>query len=167
MKMRLFALAVLASAALVVGGCASTQKTDGEGATVTDGSGTAGARSGKWSSGSLDDPSSPLSQRVLYFEFDSSELRSDSVGILRAHGEYLAANRNTTITVEGHCDERGSREYNLALGERRANSVKRFLEAQGVSGRQVSIISYGEERPAARGNDEQAWAENRRAVLVY
>lgn len=167
MNMRLFALAVVASAALVVGGCASTQKTDGEGATVTDGSGTAGARSGKWSGGSLDDPSSPLSQRVLYFEYDSSELRSDSVGIVRAHGEYLAGNRNTSITVEGHCDERGSREYNMALGERRANTVKRFLEAQGVSGRQVSIISYGEERPAATGHDEQAWAENRRAVLVY
>jgi len=83
------------------------------------------------------------------------------------HGEYLAANRNTTITVEGHCDERGSREYNMALGERRANTVKRFLEAQGVSGRQASIISYGEERPATTGHDEQAWAENRRAVLVY
>jgi peptidoglycan-associated lipoprotein len=168
---RTFALAAFAALALALGGCSSMQKTDGTEAPVTDatgaGTGGAGARGGRWSGGALDDPSSPLANRVLYFEYDSAELRPDSRDTVRAHGGYLAGNRGTNVTVEGHADERGSREYNLALGERRAQAVKRYLEAEGVSGGQVSIISYGEERPADPGHDESAWAQNRRAVLVY
>jgi peptidoglycan-associated lipoprotein len=169
MNTRTLALAAFAALALGLGGCSSMQKTDGAEAPVSDATGASGAgvSGGRWSGGALDDPSSPLSKRVLYFEYDSAELRSDSMTVLRAHGSYLAGNRSTTITVEGHCDERGSREYNLALGERRAQAVKRYLEADGVSGGQVSIISYGEERPADAGHDESAWAQNRRAVLVY
>jgi peptidoglycan-associated lipoprotein len=171
MHNRTLALAAFAALALSLGGCSSMQKTDGTEAPVTDataaGAGGTGVRGGRWSGGALDDPSSPLANRVLYFEYDSAELRADSMDTVRAHGGYLASNRGTNVTVEGHADERGSREYNLALGERRAQAIKRYLEAEGVSGGQVSIISYGEERPADAGHDESAWAQNRRAVLVY
>ena len=173
MNIGTLALAAFAALALSLGGCSSMKKSDGTEAPVSDatgagaGAGGVGAGGGRWSGGALDDPSSPLSKRVLFFEYDSAELRADSMDVLRAHGSYLAGNRGTNVTVEGHCDERGSREYNLALGERRAQSVKRYLEADGVSAAQISIISYGEERPADPGHDESAWAQNRRAVLVY
>jgi peptidoglycan-associated lipoprotein len=163
------AWAALAVSALLFGGCSSMQSS--EQAPVGDATGAAGgaagARGAQWSGGALDDPSSPLSKRVVYFEYDSAELLPDSRDVLRAHGGYLSSNRSTNITIEGHCDERGSREYNLALGERRAQTVKRYLEAEGVSGGQLGIISYGEERPANPGHGESAWAENRRGVLVY
>ena len=169
MSTRKLVWAVLAISALLFGGCSSMQSS--EEAPVGDaagaGYGTAGARGSRWAGGALDDPSSPLSKRVLYFEYDSAELLPDSRDILRAHGGYLASNRSTNITIEGHCDERGSREYNLALGERRAQTVKRYLEAEGVSNGQLAIISYGEERPASPGHTEGDWTENRRAVLVY
>jgi peptidoglycan-associated lipoprotein len=170
MSIRRLAWAALAVSALVFGGCSSMQSS--EEAPVGDamgagGAGGAGARGAKWTGGALDDPSSPLSRRVVYFDYDSAELMPESRDTLRAHGGYLASNRSTHITIEGHCDERGSREYNLALGERRAQTVKRYLEAEGVAGSQMGIISYGEERPANPSNSEAAWAENRRAVLVY
>lgn len=170
MSIRRLAWAALAVSALLFGGCSSMQSS--EEAPVGDATGggvggTAGARGSQWTGGALDDPGSPLSKRVLYFEYDSAELLPESRDILRAHGSYLSSNRSTRITIEGHCDERGSREYNLALGERRAQTVKRYLEAEGVSSSQMGIISYGEERPANPGNGESAWAENRRGVLVY
>jgi peptidoglycan-associated lipoprotein len=168
------AWAALAISALLFGGCSSMQSSeeapvgDATGAGGAGGAGgTAGARGTKWSGGALDDPSSPLYKRVVYFEYDSVELVPESRDVLRAHGSYLSSNRNTSITIEGHCDERGSREYNLALGERRAQTVKRYLEAEGVSSGQLAIISYGEERPANTGHSESAWAENRRGVLAY
>jgi peptidoglycan-associated lipoprotein len=164
------AWAALAVSVLLIGGCSSMQSSEeapvGD-ATGGAGGGAAGARGSKWTGGALDDPSSPLSKRVVYFEYDSAEMLPDSREILRAHGSYLSSNRSTHITIEGHCDERGSREYNLALGERRAQTVKRYLEAEGVSSGQLGIISYGEERPANSGHTETAWAENRRGVLVY
>jgi len=162
------AWAALAVSVLLFGGCSSMQSS--EEAPVGDATGAggaAGARGSKWTGGALDDPSSPLFKRVVYFEYDSAEMLPDSRDLLRAHGSYLSSNRSTHITIEGHCDERGSREYNLALGERRAQTVKRYLEAEGVSSGQLGIISYGEERPADPGHTETAWAENRRGVLVY
>ena len=84
-----------------------------------------------------------------------------------AHGEYLAANPTVTVTIEGHTDERGSREYNVGLGERRANAVKRLMLAQGAFETQIVTVSYGEERPLALGSDEAAWAQNRRAEILY
>lgn len=170
MSTRRLAWAALAVSALLFGGCSSMQSSEeapvGD-ATGGGAGGTAGARGSQWTGGALDDPSSPLSKRVVYFEYDSVELLPESRDVLRAHGGYLSSNRSTNITIEGHCDERGSREYNLALGERRAQTVKRYLEAEGVSSGQLGIISYGEERPANPGNGESAWAENRRGVLVY
>ena len=170
MSTRRLAWAALAVSALLFGGCSSMKSSEeapvGD-ATGGAGGGAVGARGSTWTGGALDDPSSPLSKRVLYFDYDSVELLPESRDVLRAHGSYLSSNRGTNITIEGHCDERGSREYNLALGERRAQTVKRYLEAEGVSSSQLGIISYGEERPADPGHTESAWAENRRGVLVY
>ncbi|NCN26399.1 peptidoglycan-associated lipoprotein Pal [bacterium] len=103
---------------------------------------------------------------TVYFEYDSFALDSTSKAALDAAAQWLSANPGQSIQVEGHCDERGTTEYNLALGERRAGSVKDYLVSRGVSAGQVSIISYGEERPAVEGMDESAWAQNRRAEFV-
>ena len=134
----------------------------------TEGAITRGAEGqGAWTGSALDDPSSPLSSRTLYFDLDSSDIRSEYIDILRAHAEYLAANPTARITLEGHADERGTREYNLALGERRALVVRRFLMAEGVGNEQLQNISYGEERPVDAGGGEAAWARNRRVEMVY
>lgn len=170
---RLVWLAMIA-AALLFAGCSSTGTREGEGgggAAVVeggDGAQTSGVGQGsRWTGSPLDDPNSPLSVRKIYFDFDKSEIPPDAVDILRAHAAYLVANPSVTVVVEGHCDERGSREYNIGLGERRANAVKQFLEAEGVDAAQINTISYGEERPDMLGHDEASWSKNRRAVLVY
>lgn len=116
---------------------------------------------------SLSDPNSPLSQRVIYFAFDSSEVAEQDRELVAAHAAVLAANSQLTVTIEGHGDERGSREYNVGLGDRRAQAVRRMLEFQGVSPAQISTVSYGEEKPAVEGHDESAWSLNRRVELVY
>ncbi len=103
---------------------------------------------------------------TIHFETASSDVAGEASGILQAQARWLTAHRNVRVTVEGHCDERGTREYNLALGERRANSAKNALVADGVSADRISVISYGKERPAAMGSDEASWAQNRRAVTV-
>ena len=115
----------------------------------------------------LDDPNSLVSKRVVYFDFDRSDIKDDFRAIVAAHGKYLAANSGAQVTLEGHADERGTREYNIALGERRIASVKRILTLQGASSSQINSISYGEERPAALGHDEDAWSLNRRAEFIY
>lgn len=115
----------------------------------------------------LDDPDSLLSKRKIYFDFDRAEVKDEYRDIVGAHAEYLANNPGSHITLEGHADERGTREYNMALGERRANAVAQMLTLQGVSKDQIRVISYGEERPEEVGHDESAWSMNRRAVFVY
>jgi peptidoglycan-associated lipoprotein len=115
----------------------------------------------------LDDPSSPLSVRIIYFDYDSSDIRSEYRPAIEAHAGYLATNPNVIITLEGHADERGSREYNLALGERRAQSVKRQMVLLGASAGQIRLVSYGEERPAVEGHDESSWQQNRRVEIIY
>jgi peptidoglycan-associated lipoprotein len=115
----------------------------------------------------LDDPNSLLAKRVVYFDFDKSDIKSDFRDIIQAHAEYLANNSNVSVTLEGHADERGTREYNIALGERRANSVQKMLTLQGAAASQINVVSYGEERPAALGHDEDAWALNRRVEFIY
>jgi peptidoglycan-associated lipoprotein len=115
----------------------------------------------------LNDPDSMLSQRKVYFEYDSSVVQSDSMPVIRAHAEYLSSNNGMSFTLEGHADERGTREYNIALGERRADAVRRILVANGVSDGQIKVISYGEERPAAFGHAENSWSRNRRAEMMY
>lgn len=115
----------------------------------------------------LDDPQSPLYIRVIYFEYDSSDIRSEYRAAVEAHAQYLANNPNTIINLEGHADERGSREYNLALGEQRANSIKRQMVLLGASAGQIRVVSYGEERPVIDGHDESSWAQNRRVEIIY
>lgn len=115
----------------------------------------------------LDDPQSQLYIRTIYFEYDSSEIQFDYRSIIEAHANYLVANPNTVITLEGHADERGSREYNLALGERRALTVRQQMVILGVDSSQIRTVSYGEERPALDGHDESSWSKNRRVEIIY
>lgn len=115
----------------------------------------------------LDDPNSPLADRIIYFEFDRAEIKAEYQDVIIAHGRFLAENPNLRVRTEGHTDERGTREYNLGLGERRAQSVQQMLMLQGARPEQIQVISYGEEMPAAFGSDEQSWAQNRRVELVY
>ncbi|KEY57458.1 peptidoglycan-associated lipoprotein Pal [Serratia sp. DD3] len=104
---------------------------------------------------------------IVYFAFDKYDIGSDFTQMLDAHAAFLRNNPSYKVTVEGHADERGTPEYNIALGERRASAVKMYLQGKGVSADQISIVSYGKEKPAVLGHDEAAWAKNRRAVLVY
>ncbi len=115
----------------------------------------------------LDDPQSPLATRVIYFDFDRSEVREEFRPVVEAHAGYLADNPEAQVTLEGHTDERGSREYNLGLGERRAQSVERLLTLLGAGAGQIRTVSYGEEQPAAEGHDEEAWQQNRRVEIIY
>ncbi len=115
----------------------------------------------------LNDPESLLSVRIIYFDYDSSTVLAQFEEIIQAHAGFLQANPGVVTTLEGHADERGSREYNLALGERRALAVKQQLVVLGASPEQVRTVSYGEERPADAGHDEQAWSLNRRVEFVY
>ncbi len=103
----------------------------------------------------------------IFFEFDSSTLSAEAESILRAKAEWMRRNPSLTIVIEGHCDNRGTTEYNLALGERRAESVKRFLIDLGIAETRIRTISFGEERPLVRGDNEEAWAKNRRAHFEF
>lgn len=115
----------------------------------------------------LSDPDSVLATRVFYFDFNSSELSQSDREALEAHARLLSNNPDISVVLEGHADERGSREYNLALGERRAKAIERILTLQGVGQDQLQVISFGEERPAALGHDEESWRLNRRVELLY
>ncbi|WP_394176711.1 peptidoglycan-associated lipoprotein Pal [Thalassotalea litorea] len=108
-----------------------------------------------------------LADNTIYFDFDTSKLSSDVTATLDAHAEFLANNSNSKVVIEGHADERGTPEYNIALGERRAQAVQKYLENAGVSSSQIETVSYGEEKPAVNSRTESAFAKNRRAVLVY
>lgn len=120
--------------------------------------GTSGTESGLTDTGS--------EFQVAYFDYDSYNLRSDAREALKENAAWLKKNRSVNVQIEGHCDERGTTEYNLALGERRANTARDYLVRLGVSKSRLSVISYGEERPADPGHDEAAWSRNRRASFV-
>jgi peptidoglycan-associated lipoprotein len=162
----------------VLAGCSSTggsKSATGDAAAVEDRSTTAdggavssgAAASGSFAGYSLDDPSSPLARRVIYFDYDSSNVTGANQDLLAAHAAYLAGNPDQAVTLEGHADESGSREYNIGLGDRRAQSVLRILELNGVAPHQINTVSYGEEKPAAEGHHEAAWRLNRRVEIVY
>lgn len=172
MNLRNLGWLLLAGSALLFVGCSSTGTKGDAGASIEDrgasGASTSGARvGGAWTGSALENPDSPLYTKTILFDFDQSTIRREFIDVLRAHAAYLVTNPGVGVLIEGHADERGSREYNIALGERRAKSVRRFLEAEGVDSTQINTISYGEERPAALGADEYSWSQNRRAVLVY
>jgi peptidoglycan-associated lipoprotein len=163
---------------VVIAGCAGSEGTltddefGADGAGGTDGSGVsaygddgAGGTSGVAIGG--DGTSLVMNERIVYFAYDSSTLDDAAIDLLKQHGRYLADNPGERARLEGHTDERGSREYNIGLGERRAVSVQSVLLAQGAAQEQLTPVSFGEERPAEVGMTEAAYAQNRRVEIVY
>jgi peptidoglycan-associated lipoprotein len=174
MRKSLVLLAVMLAASLAVSGCGSSKTKPDANANINAGqstnadtSGVGQARASEEGAEAPGPMEGQLAKRIIYFDFDSSEIKGDGIGIVAAHAKYLAKNGGIKIRLEGHTDERGSREYNIGLGERRAQAVRRALLLQGAAEGQVSTVSYGEERPAAAGSDEAAWAKNRRVEIVY
>lgn len=158
--------------ALTLAACGSTPIPDPEPTDDMSDSGSEGSTSG-WDSEGLgegeefgDDPRGELTS-VIYFDFDEAELRSEYRDLLSQHANRLANNAQMNVRLEGHADERGSREYNIGLGERRSQAVRRLLLIQGASANQISTVSFGEERPAAFGSDEESYALNRRVEIKY
>jgi len=163
------------------GGSSGTMMDDGTPAGDSADYGDEGARSSGagddnyMSGGEFDDefgadPTAPggmLENRVVYFAFDQADVDEASQALLEEHGRYLAENSDIDVRLEGHGDERGSREYNIGLGERRAQAVRQILLLHGATAVQLSTVSYGEERPAVLGSDEEVWSLNRRVELVY
>ena len=170
---------------VTLAGCAASKKKggtvevedatiDGSGADVTTGASASGVDSDDATAGEIiiidqndSDVDDPLGQRVVYFDFDSSNLPPEAQRVVEAHAQYLTGNPGMAVVLEGHADERGTREYNLALGERRSNAVSQIFQAMGVAPDAIRTISYGEERPISMGQDESAWSLNRRVEILY
>ncbi len=168
-----FAAISLLLASVTLAGCAHKPKElppqpGGSGMTTNSGPAmpNGAGQSGAVVPGSQADFLASVISDMIHFDLDKYDIDSDSQGILRSQAQWLSRYPGKTITIEGHCDERGTREYNLALGERRANSAKNYLIGLGVDGGRITTISYGKERPIALGSDEASWAKNRRAVTV-
>ncbi|KGE78991.1 peptidoglycan-associated lipoprotein Pal [Halomonas sp. ND22Bw] len=179
MQFKPYARTLIAAMSMaVMAGCSSTGGTqegsmDGTAGTGAGGVGTGTAGTGQVSGSGLGEGAGQMAGsripevRTIYFAYDSDTIRPEFQSVLQSHARFLQNNGNASVVLQGHTDERGTREYNLALGERRADAVKRFLSVQGVSPSQVEVVSYGEERPAARGSNEEAYAQNRRVVFAY
>ena len=135
------------------------------GATTPGVTGTAGSASNP--AAALRDPNNILSKRSIYFEYDQFTIKEEFRPIIEAHAKYLQANRNARATLQGHTDERGTREYNIALGQKRADAVKRMMVLLGASEIQVETVSFGKEKPRREGHDEGSWAENRRVDILH
>lgn len=168
LKGLLIALPVMAIAACSSNKSANNDQS-GEGML---GAGTGFGANGSGGNGSADEQARLQMQQlqqnnIVYFGLDKYDVTPDYASLLDSHAAFLRSNPSYKVTVEGHADERGTPEYNIALGERRANAVKMYLQGKGVSADQIAIVSYGKEKPAVLGHDEAAYAKNRRAVLVY
>ncbi|MCL1144274.1 peptidoglycan-associated lipoprotein Pal [Shewanella gaetbuli] len=177
---KLFKAMVVAVPLLALGACSSTSdsETDASGSS-TNGSTTSGQyENGGVVTGGAAEVLSPAEQKrlkeqelrrqnIIYFDFDRSELQSENAEILMAHGNYLVEHPNVRVLIEGHADERGTPEYNIALGERRAKAIAKYLQGMGVQPSQMSIVSYGEEKPLDFSRTDEGFAKNRRGVLVY
>ena len=166
---KIAALAVLSSAVALTTGCATKRSTS---EVVVAPLGIPGGQAGYTGAIIVDNPNAIVTaadnlQAVVYFDFDRSDIRADAANILNQHASLLSSNPAAGVLIAGHTDERGSREYNMALGERRAQSVSGYLAAQGVPANNIRVISYGEERLATTGTTEDAHAQNRRAELSY
>ena len=170
----------LTVAALVAAGCASkeekpaevtqapSQSTQTPSRTTTPPSATRQIPSDRVAGRAHLDPNSPLAKRSVFFDFDSNAVKDEYQGLVQSHSRYLTSDlRDARIRIEGNTDERGSREYNLALGQRRAEAVKKVMTVLGVQDGRIETISFGEEKPRAQGHDEDAWAQNRRADIKY
>lgn len=178
--MKLIALPVLATA-LVMTGCASRKPAadvqagqNPNGSTTVNTSGlsedaalNAQNLAGASSKGVTEANKAFLAKRVVHFDYDSTELSNEDLQTLQAHAQFLVANANSRVALTGHTDERGTREYNMALGERRAKAVESFLITTGVNAGQLEAVSYGKEMPVNPGHDENAWKENRRVEINY
>ncbi len=168
-------LIIPAALALLMAACSSTpDSTDQTGAPVeTRGGGpavatvTTGGVEGGRLPAVLTDPKSILSKRSVYFDYDSYEVKSEYKDLVTAHAKFLAENRQFKMLIQGNTDERGSREYNLALGQKRADAIRKMLSLLGVSEGQLESVSLGEEKPKNEGHNESAWAENRRGDMLY
>jgi peptidoglycan-associated lipoprotein len=162
-----FKLASVFAAALLLAACSSTPETtsdtSGTGATTTTADTSMTGTS--ITPGSLEDFTVNVGDRV-FFDFDRYDLKPEALAQLERQAAWLKSYPQVTVVIEGHCDERGTREYNLALGERRANAARNYLVALGIDPNRIQTISYGKERPAVLGSNESAWAQNRRAVTV-
>lgn len=172
--MKHLTLIPLGLACLALAGCASQDIPDPEPETgsgiadsdsgaMTDGFGDGGMGAGE----NLPDDRAGELGMVIYFDFDQSDLRPEYADLLARHANQLANNSRISVRLEGHADERGSREYNIGLGERRSQAVRRMLLIQGAASSQISTVSFGEERPAAFGSDEESYAQNRRVEIKY
>ncbi len=166
---KIAALAVLSSAVALTAGCA-TKRTTSE--VVVAPLGIPGGQGAYTGAVIVNNQAGVINaanniQAVVYFAFDSSEITAQSASVLNQHVSLLNSNPSAEVLIAGHTDERGSREYNVALGERRAQAARNYLAAQGVAANNIRVISYGEERPAVAGNTEEAYTQNRRAELSY
>ncbi len=168
-------LVVIVSGALILTACGSSVKLD-ENAPVEDKSASGSSSSmdsrqvGTVTAGSLDplsDPKGELAQRSVYFDFDSFVVSSQYEPVVQAHAKYLNSHKDKKVVIQGNTDDRGGREYNLALGQKRAEAVRKSMNVMGVSDSQIEAVSFGKEKPKATGNNDAAWAENRRADIVY
>src|ERR1700722_814081 len=172
---RILSVALLIAGAALLAGCpkkhnvieppnAGSQvsgSTEGEGASTS----SRALNGGADAQGSAD--AGPFARKVIYFDFDKSEIKPEFAAVVAAHSRNLASHPNLHVKLEGNTDERGTREYNIGLGERRAQAVRRALMLQGVAQSQLTTVSFGAERPAVEGDDEAAWAQNRRVEMVY
>jgi len=139
---------------------------------INDGSGIGGTalEGGKlvsYEKGAINDPNNVLFEKIVYFQYDSNTVADDYIELVKYHGKYLSFNANASVRLEGHADERGTREYNVALAERRAQAVKQLMLYEGAGENQISIISFGEEKPVAFGHDDESMSLNRRVEIIY
>jgi peptidoglycan-associated lipoprotein len=170
-------LALMLTSALLVAACSSPVKLDDKAAVEDRTGSTTGQGADPRSVGTvnatrsgldpLNDPQGVLAKRSIYFDLDSYTVKDEFKSVLDAHARYLNANKSRQIVIQGNTDERGGREYNLALGQKRAEAVRRALTLLGVQESQMEAVSFGKEKPKALGSDEAAWAENRRADIAY
>jgi len=170
-------LALMLTSAMLVAACSSPVKLDDKAAVEDRTGSTTGQGADPRSVGTvnatrsgmdpLNDPQGVLAKRSIYFDLDSYSVKDEFKPVLDAHARYLNANKSRQIVIQGNTDERGGREYNLALGQKRAEAVRRALALLGVQESQMEAVSFGKEKPKALGSDEAAWAENRRADIAY
>jgi peptidoglycan-associated lipoprotein len=153
--------ALLGATAMLLAACSSVKLDD-----VND-DGSGGSGSGNFGSQPWNDPKSPLYERSVYFDFNEYTVQTKYQKMLSNHASYLKANPKQKVIIQGNTDERGTAEYNLALGQRRSDAVRKSLNLMGVSDDQMEAVSFGKEKPKAEGDNEAAWAENRRADIVY
>ena len=174
---------IVAFVVALVAGCKSTEEqkapveegaptstapaTPGTTTAPVPGGAVSGTPGGPYSPAALRDPNSILSKRSIYFDFDEYTVKEQFRPIIEAHAKYLQVNRNARVTLQGNTDERGTREYNIALGQRRADAVKKMMVLLGAQEIQIETVSFGKEKPRREGHDETSWAENRRVDIVH